>query len=117
LSWLCSVLVQGEIEKSAGGPAPGASNVIMVVFRSFAFAERTDPDVARLTANPTKSALPVAIPCIDALFVLLVLFTIFSNRGGFALIDRRPNDLPRDFSGSRNVHVARGQKECLSQGL
>ena len=110
MSWLCSVLVQGEIEKSAGGPAPGASNVIMVVFRSFAFAERTDPDVARLTANPTKSALPVAIPCIDALFVLLVLFTIFSNRGGFALIDRRPNDLLWDFSGSKERPCRGGAK-------
>jgi len=26
-----------------------------------------------------------------------------------------PTDLLRDFSGSRNVRVARGQKECLSQ--
>jgi hypothetical protein len=26
-----------------------------------------------------------------------------------------PNDLLRDFSGSRNVRVARGQKECLGQ--
>src|SRR6266404_2995460 len=28
-----------------------------------------------------------------------------------------PTDLLRDFSGSRNLRVARGQKECLSQGL
>jgi len=41
--------------------APGASNVMMAVFRSFAFAERTNPDVARLTANTGKSAVRVAI--------------------------------------------------------
>src|ERR1700739_1666782 len=29
---------------------------------------------------------------------------------------RSPDDLLRDFSDSRNVHVARGQKECLGQG-
>jgi hypothetical protein len=28
-----------------------------------------------------------------------------------------PNDPLRDFSGSRNVPVARGQKECFSQGF
>jgi hypothetical protein len=61
-------------------PAPGTSNVIMTVFRSLAFAERTNPDVARLTANASKSAEPVAVPCNDALFVLLLLFMIFSNR-------------------------------------
>jgi hypothetical protein len=60
-------------------PEPGASNVIMAVFRSFAFAERTDPDVIRLTANTCKSALPVAIPCNDALFVLVLRFMNFSS--------------------------------------
>jgi hypothetical protein len=61
-------------------PAPGALNVVKVVFRSLAFAERAKPDVARLTANASKSAVPVAVPCNDALFVLLLLFMIFPNR-------------------------------------
>jgi hypothetical protein len=61
-------------------PAPGTSNVIVAVFRSLAFAERTNPDVAKLTANTSKSVVPVAIPCNDALFVLVLLFMIFSNR-------------------------------------
>jgi hypothetical protein len=52
---------------------------MMVVFCAFAFVERTNPDVIRLTANSGDSALPVAIPCNDALFVLLLLFMIFSN--------------------------------------
>ena len=51
----------------------------MVVFRSLAFAERTNPDVIRLTANTCKSALPVAIPCDDALFVLVLRFMNFSS--------------------------------------
>jgi hypothetical protein len=60
--------------------APGASNVMMAVFGSLAFAERTSPDVIRLTANVSKSAVRVAILCNDALFVLVLLFMIFSNR-------------------------------------
>jgi hypothetical protein len=62
-----------------------ASNVIKVVFRSLAFAERPKPDVARLTANTSKSAVPVAVPCNDALFVLLLLFMIFPNCGALVL--------------------------------
>jgi hypothetical protein len=58
-------------------PAPGASNVVEVVFRSLAFAERPGPDVARLTANTSKRAVPVTVHCNDALFVLLLLFMIF----------------------------------------
>jgi hypothetical protein len=52
---------------------------MMAVFRSLAFAERTNPDVIRLTANTCKSALPVAIPCNDALFVLVLRFMNFSS--------------------------------------
>jgi hypothetical protein len=66
-------------------PAPGALNVVKVVFRSLAFAERAKPDVARLTANASKSAVQVAVPCNDALFVLLLLFMMFPNRVSFAI--------------------------------
>ena len=52
---------------------------MMAVFRSLALAERTNPDVIRLTANTSKSAVRVAILCNDALFVLVLLFMIFSN--------------------------------------
>jgi hypothetical protein len=37
-------------------------NVIKAVLRSSAFAERPNPNVARLTADPSKSAVRVAIP-------------------------------------------------------
>jgi len=53
----------------------------MFVFRSLAFAEMTNPDMIRLTASTSKSGVPVAMPCNDALFVLAVLFMIFCNRG------------------------------------
>ncbi len=53
---------------------------MMAVFRSLAFAERTNPDVVRLTANVSKSGVRVAILCNDALFVLVLLFMIFSSR-------------------------------------
>jgi hypothetical protein len=61
-------------------PAPGASNVMMAVFRSLPLADRMNPDVARLTANTGKSAVRVAIACNDALFVLILLFMTFSSR-------------------------------------
>jgi hypothetical protein len=67
-------MLEGEVPFTA----PGTSNVMMVVFRSLAFAERTNPDVIRLTANTCRSALPVAIPSNDRLFVLL--FMMFSDR-------------------------------------
>ena len=60
--------------------APGTSNVIMAVFRAFAFADTTNPDVIRPTANSGDSTVPVAILCNVGLFVLLLLFMIFSNR-------------------------------------
>ena len=47
---------------------------------SLVSANRPKPDVARLTANTSSSAVPVAVPCNDALFVLLLLFMSFSNR-------------------------------------
>jgi hypothetical protein len=61
-------------------PAPGTPNVIVAVFRSFAFAESTNPNVDTLIANTGKRAVRVAIACNDALFVLILLFMIFSSR-------------------------------------
>lgn len=60
-------------------PEPGTSKVTKAIFRSLALAERTNPDVVRLTANTSQSALPVAIACNDVLFVLVLLFMNFSS--------------------------------------
>jgi hypothetical protein len=75
---------------------------MMDVFRSLALAERTNPDVIRLTANSTNSALPGAIPCNDALLVLLLFFMIFSNRVPLAHYSLRKKSIERN-SRSRNA--------------
>ena len=80
----------------------------MAVFRSLAFAERTKPYVARLTANTSKRAPPVAIPCNDALFVLLVLFMIFSNRVALAHYSRRKKSIERDPRPSNALDSSNG---------
>ena len=47
----------------------------------------------------------------------MTLISVVLKAGVGAKVGRRSNDLLRDFSGSRNVRVAGGQKKCLGQGI
>jgi len=67
---------------------------MMAVFRSLAFAERTNPDVARLTANSGNSTVLAAIFCNDPLTILL--FMIFTNRVALAHYFRRKKSIERN---------------------
>jgi hypothetical protein len=59
-------------------------------------------------AQPEKTAKPLAKPARPTKGIFII-----SSR----ILDLSSlNDLLRDFSGSKDLRVARGQSECLTQG-